>query len=79
MSVKQPFVALDESVAARASEVAERDALSLSAWLDAAARRALVLDAGLEGVREWEVEQGELSAEELGWADGVLGTDRAVS
>ncbi len=65
-------MALDESVAAEAARAALRRGVSLSAWLNAAAERALVLEAGLAGVREWEAEHGELSAEELAWADSVL-------
>ena len=74
MSVKKLSIALDESVAAGAAEAAERHGVSLSAWLDAAARRALVLEAGLGAVRDWEAEHGELSAEELTWADNLLDT-----
>ena len=57
-----------------ATEAAAHHGVSLSAWLNAAARRALVLEAGLEAVREWEAEHGELSVDELAWADGVLDT-----
>ena len=81
MAVRKLSVALDESVATKAAEAAKRHGISLSSWLDTAARRALVLEAGLDAVREWEAEHGELSADELTWADGVLdaGTDRATS
>jgi hypothetical protein len=54
----------------------------LSAWLNAAAERALLVEQGLAGVAEWEAEHGELSPEELAWADSVLDrtvTDRAAS
>lgn len=40
--------------------------------MNAAAQRALVLEAGLEAVHEWELEHGELSREELVWADSVI-------
>jgi uncharacterized protein YaeQ len=70
--VKKLSVALDESVAGRASEAAERHGLSLSAWLNAAAERALLLEAGLAAVAEWEAEHGALTADELAWADSVL-------
>ncbi|MFN3215871.1 MAG: hypothetical protein ACE367_05200 [Acidimicrobiales bacterium] len=56
--------------------------MSLSAWLNAAAERALLIERGLAGVAEWEAEHGELSGEELAWADSVLDrsvTDRAAS
>ena len=73
MGVRKLSIALDESVAERAADAAEHHGLSLSAWLNRAAERALVLEAGLVAVREWESEHGELAAEELAWADGVLG------
>lgn len=82
MAVRKLSVALEESVAAQAADVAERHGVSLSAWLNAAAERALLIEQGLAGVAEWEAEHGELSAEELAWADSVLDrsvTDRAAS
>jgi hypothetical protein len=81
MSVKKLSVALQESVALGAASAAERHGVSLSAWLNAAAERALVLEDGLAAVRAWEAEHGELTAQELAWADGVLDadTDRVAS
>jgi hypothetical protein len=65
-------VALDESVAAAAAAAAEREGLSLSAWLSRAAERALVLERGLKAVRAWEREHGSLTSAELADADKVL-------
>ena len=81
MPVKKLSVALEEAVAEGAASAAERHGVSLSAWLNAAAKRALVLEEGLAGVRAWEAEHGELTAQELAWADGVLDadTDRVAS
>ena len=82
MAVRKLSVALEESVADQAEYVAERRGVSLSAWLNAAAERALLVEQGLADVAEWEAEHGELSAEELAWADSVLDrsvTDRAAS
>ena len=76
MAVKKLSVALDESVAAGAASAAESRGVSLSAWINAAAERALVIEAGLDAVRSWEAEHGELTAEELAWADAVLDADR---
>ena len=73
MAVKKISVALSESVAARAASAAEHHGVSLSAWLTAAAERALVVEEGLAAVREWEAEHGALTAQELAWADRVLG------
>ena len=72
MPVRKLSVALDESVAERAGLAAERHGVSLSAWMNAAAERALVLEAGLEAVRQWAAEHGELSGEELAWADSII-------
>lgn len=82
MGVRKLSVALEESVAAQAADAAQRRGVSLSAWLNAAAERALLIERGLAGMAEWEAEQGELSVEELAWADSVLDrsvTDRAAS
>ncbi len=49
--------------------------VSLSAWLNAAAERAIRIEDGLAAVREWEQEHGELSTEELAWADKVIASD----
>lgn len=68
-------VALDESVAERAASAAKSHGVSLSAWLNAAAERSLRVEEGLDAVREWELEHGEFSAEELAWADEVIASD----
>ncbi len=72
MAVRKLSVALDEEVAQAAADVAARRGVSLSTWLNAAAERALVIEAGLAGVRAWEAEHGELTPAELAWADDVL-------
>jgi len=72
MVVRKLSVALDESVADAAGRAADRTGLSLSAWLNQAAERELAIDAGLGAVREWEAEQGVLTAEELAAADALL-------
>jgi hypothetical protein len=73
-------IALDESVAQEAASAAACHGLSLSAWLNAAAE-ALVLENGLAGVRAWEADHGELTHEELAWADAIIdgGRDRVAS
>jgi hypothetical protein len=75
MPVRKLSVALDESVAQGAALAAERHGVSLSAWLNAAAVRALVVEEGLAAVQAWEADHGELTAEELAWADAVLDAD----
>lgn len=65
-------IALDSGVARAAADAAERQGISLSAWMNAAAERALLVEGGLAAVEEWEAEQGALTSEELAWADSVL-------
>lgn len=72
VAVKKLSVALEQSVADEAAGAAKRHGVSLSAWLNAAAERALVVEEGLKAVREWEAEHGALTAGELAWADSVL-------
>jgi hypothetical protein len=72
MAVKKLSVALDDRVARAASASAERQGLSLSAWLNRAAENALAIDDGLAAVAEWEAEQGALTTEELSAADAIL-------
>lgn len=76
MAVRKLSVALDASVAERAASAAERHGQSLSAWLSAAAGRALVVEDGLAAVQAWEDEHGDVTDEELAWADTIL--DRAA-
>jgi len=72
MPVKKLSIALEEGVAARVAESAERHGLSLSAWVNRAAENALALEDGLAAVAEWQAEHGESSAEELAAAGAVL-------
>jgi hypothetical protein len=69
MGVRKLSVALDESVAEAAAATAERQGLSLSAWLNRAAENALAIEEGLAAVAEWEAEHGALKAAELAAAD----------
>ncbi len=70
--MKKLSVALDESVAAGAAAAASSSGVSLSAWINAAAERALLVEAGLDAVRAWEADHGVLTDDELAWADTVL-------
>jgi len=72
MTVRKLSVALDRSVADAAAVAAEREGLSLSAWLSRAAERALVVERGLEAIRAWERDNGSLTDAELSDADKVL-------
>ena len=70
--MKKLSVALDETVAREAALAAEKKGLSLSAWLNAAAERALLIEGGLAAMAEWEAEVGPPTAEDVAWADSVL-------
>lgn len=72
MAVRKLSIALDDDVAAAAATSAERRGLSLSAWINDAAARALAIEDGLAAVAEWEAEHGPLVDEELAAADAVL-------
>lgn len=72
MVVRKLSVALDAKVADGAAASAERHGLSLSAWLNTAAERALAIEDGLLAVAEWEAEHGALTPEELRVAEDVL-------
>lgn len=71
MAVKKISVALDPDVAEAASAAAESHGTSLSAWLNDAARARLRIESGLAAVREWEQEEGELTAEERASAEAL--------
>lgn len=72
MTVRKLSVALDPSVADAAADAADREGISLSAWLSRAAARALLVERGLEAVRAWERDNGSLTDAELSDADKVL-------
>lgn len=72
VKVKKLSIALDAGVAEHAAAAAERDGLSLSAWLTQAARDALAIEDGLAAVREYEAEHGAFTDEERAWARAEL-------
>jgi hypothetical protein len=72
MGVRKLSVALEEGVASSASASAERQGLSLSAWLTRAAQDALAIEDGRAAVEEWQAEHGRFTREELRAADAIL-------
>ena len=58
-------VTVDADVHSQVVDAAEAEGKSVSAWITAAARRALLLRDGLAAVAEWETEHGALSPAEL--------------
>jgi HicB family len=69
-------ITVDPDVHARVVAAAAAEGISVSAWMTAAARRALLLRDGLAAVAEWEAEQGALTREELDAARGRIGAER---
>jgi len=72
MSVSKRSVSIDDTVAARVERAADEDGTSFSAWLSSAAEDKLLVREGLRGVREWEDESGELTAEERAAGEALL-------
>ena len=70
-------VSLDNVVAEQVEQAADEDGVSFSSWLSAAAEDKLLLREGLRGIREWEAEAGELTAEERAAGEALL--DRLLS
>jgi hypothetical protein len=58
-------VTVDADVHAKVVDAAQADGTSVSAWITAAARRALLVRDGLDAVAEWEAEHGALTRAEL--------------
>ena len=58
-------ITVDAEVHDRVLAAAAEDGVSVSAWMTAAARRALLVRDGLAAVAEWEAEHGQLSEAEL--------------
>ena len=58
-------ITVDPDVHQGVVAAAAADGISVSAWMTRAARRALVVRDGLAAVREWEAENGPLSAAEM--------------
>jgi hypothetical protein len=58
-------ITVDAEVHERVLAAAQQDGVSVSAWMTAAARRALLVRDGLAAVAEWEGEHGRLSDAEM--------------
>ena len=69
-------ISVDPDVHSGVVEAAEAEGLSISAWMTAAARRALRVRDGLAAVTEWELEHGALTAQELAAARRRLAAPR---
>jgi hypothetical protein len=69
-------ISVDADVHSGVIQAAETEGLSVSAWMTAAARRALRVRDGLAAVAEWESEHGALTEHELAAARCRLATSQ---
>ena len=58
-------ISVEAGVHTKVLDAAEAEGVSVSAWMTAAARRALRVREGLAAVAEWEAEHGALTPREL--------------
>ena len=58
---------------------AAREGVSVSAWMNTAAREALQRRAGLAGVAQWEKQHGRLTTEEMNEARRTVGAQLGTS
>jgi hypothetical protein len=70
-------VTVASDVHAKLLDAAEAEGTSVSAWITAAARRALLVRDGLAAVAEWEAEHGALTRAELEAARSRLQRSKA--
>jgi hypothetical protein len=68
-------ITVDPDVHAQILAAAAAEGISVSAWMTAAARRALIVRDGLAAVAEWEAEHGAFTREELEAARQRAGVD----
>ena len=61
-------ITVDPDVHVQVLAAAQRDGVSVSAWMTEAARRALRIRDGREAVTEWEAEHGTFTDDEMGAA-----------
>ena len=68
-------ITVDPGVHEQVLVAAAEDGVSVSAWMTAAARRALLVRDGLRAVAEWEQEHGPLTEGELDAARRRVATE----
>ena len=72
-------ITVDPDVHEQVVAAAADDGVSVSAWMTAAARRALLVRDGLRAVAEWEREHGVLTESELSAAHRRVAEEIAAS
>jgi Tfp pilus assembly protein PilN len=58
-------ITMDPDIHEKVLAAAARDRVSVSAWMTAAARKALLQRVGLTAVAQWERQHGRFTAEEM--------------
>jgi hypothetical protein len=72
-------ITIDPTVHERVLAAAEREGVSVSAWMTSAAREALHRQAGLAAVAVWEKQHGPLTDEEMNEARHAVRTQLRTS
>lgn len=62
---RKPAIAIDPDIHGKVIDAAASEGISTSAWMTNAARLALLRQAGLAAVAEWQEEHGAFTEEEL--------------
>ncbi|AXI77545.1 hypothetical protein [Peterkaempfera bronchialis] len=72
MSLERVTITIPSETLADARAAAEREGLSVSAWLSRAAERAAKIQAGLAAAEEVLAEIGPPTPEQQAWVDAVM-------
>ncbi len=72
-------ITVDPSIHEEILAAADREGVSVSAWMTTAAREALQRRAGLAGVAQWETQHGRLTTEEMNEARRTVGAQLGTS
>lgn len=74
MSLERVTITIPSETLSAAKEAADREGMSVSAWLSRAAERAAKIEAGLIAAEEVLVEIGPPTPEEQAWVDEFMDT-----
>jgi hypothetical protein len=72
MSLERVTITIPSEILSAAKEAAEREGLSVSAWLSRAAEHAAKIEAGLAAAEAVLAEVGPPTPEEQAWVDGFM-------
>ncbi|MFC8915696.1 hypothetical protein ACFT5C_07980 [Streptomyces sp. NPDC057116] len=72
MSLERVTITIPSETLEAVRQAAERDGLSVSAWLSRAAEKAAKIEAGLAAAEEVLTELGPPTPEEQAWVDSVM-------